>query len=234
MHISEALAKLRKERGLTQPDVAAFLSERYKSYTYKNVSSWESGSVLPPVETFLFLCELYGVRDVLTTFRGLEYDYPSAARLNEYGKRRVEEYIRLLSNDPMFAVGESNSDDSVVLEKPGRVIRLYDTPAAAGTGSFFDNDSYIDFEVDETVPKEAEFAVRVRGDSMMPRFVDGQVIFIKKQQTLDIGDIGIFGLDGDSYIKKLGSGELLSLNSMYEPIEIGEHSSLYIFGKVVG
>ena len=234
MHISEALARLRKERGLTQSDVAAFLSERYKSYTYKNVSSWESGSVLPPVETFLFLCELYGVRDVLATFRGLEYDYPSAARLNEHGKSRVEEYIRLLSNDPMFAAGKPNSDINVVLEKPGRVIRLYDTPAAAGTGSFFDNDSYVDFEVDKTVPKQAEFAVRVSGDSMIPRFIDGQVIFIKKQQTLDIGEIGIFMLDSSPYIKKLGHGELLSLNSMYEPIKIYEHSSFYIFGKVVG
>ena len=120
------------------------------------------------------------------------------------------------------------------LAKASRVIRLYDTPAAAGTGSFLEGESYVDFEADETVPKEAEYAVRVSGDSMTPRFIDGQIVFVQERQALEVGEIGVFGLDGDSFIKKLGHGELLSLNPKYNPIKILEHSSLYVFGKVVG
>ena len=235
MRFSEVLTSLRKKSGLTQSDVAAFLSERGKFYTFKNVSSWESGAATPPVEPFLFMCELYGVRDVLTTFFGLEYDYSSAVKLNEVGKERAYEYIKLLSRDPLFAaanIGGLKNDR--VSSKSDRVIYLYDIPASAGAGSFLDSSSYVDLEVDETVPSQADFAVKIRGDSMTPRFVDGQIVFIKEQKTLDFGEIGVFGLNGDSYIKKLGNGELLSLNPGYDPIKVDEHSSFFVFGKVIG
>jgi phage repressor protein C with HTH and peptisase S24 domain len=117
---------------------------------------------------------------------------------------------------------------------PRRVIRLYDIPAAAGFGSWLDSDSYDEIETDSAVPKDADYAVKVSGDSMTPRIVDGQIIFVKDQDTLDIGEIGIFGLNGDAYIKKLGRGELLSLNPVYSPIELHEYDSFHVFGKVVG
>ena len=137
----------------------------------------------------------------------------------------------MLCGNSIFADTDSGHDR---LEKASRIIKLYDIPAAAGTGSFLDSYSYTELEVDETVPKEAEFAVKVSGDSMTPRFVDRQIVFVKEQQTLDVGEIGVFALDGDSYIKKLGRGVLLSLNPKYKPIKIHEYSSLYTFGKVVG
>ena len=236
MSLSEILASLRRGCGFTQFEVAAFLGERGKMYSPKSVSSWESGVAMPPLDTFLLLCELYGVRDVLAAFCGLEdeiNDDNGMAKLNEIGKKRVEEYIRLLSRDPMFA-GALAGDRKDDMQKPGRVIRLYDIPVAAGSGSFLDSDAYVEFEVDETVPEEADFAVTVSGDSMTPRFVDGQIVFVKEQQTLNVGEIGIFGLDGDSYIKKLGPGVLLSLNARYFPIPIYENSSFYVFGKVLG
>ena len=49
-----------------------------------------------------------------------------------------------------------------------------------------------------------------------------------------LGDIGVFGLNNDSLIKKLGKNELISLNPEYEPIPIKEHDSITVFGKVVG
>jgi SOS-response transcriptional repressor LexA len=69
---------------------------------------------------------------------------------------------------------------------------------------------------------------------MTPRFIDGQIVFIKEQQVLVVGEIGIFYLNGDAYIKKLGEAELISLNDDYEPIQIGEFDSFRVFGKVVG
>jgi phage repressor protein C with HTH and peptisase S24 domain len=47
-------------------------------------------------------------------------------------------------------------------------------------------------EVDDTVPDVVDFEVRVSGDSMTPRFCDGQVIFIKEKPTVEVGEIGIF------------------------------------------
>ena len=142
----------------------------------------------------------------------------------------MDEYITLLLGNPLFS--DTGYDEYEI--KPRRSIRLYDIPVAAGTGMFLDSDSYEIIEADDTVPLEADYVVRASGDSMEPRFVDKQIIFAKEQRTLDEGEIGIFVINGDSYLKKLGRGMLISLNPNYKPIRIRENDSFYICGKVVG
>ena len=266
MSYSDILAKLRKESGRTQADAADFISKRSaKTYTFKNISHWETGVSLPPIEQFLLLCEFYGVRDIQETFRGSRFGLPGFSQLNPLGKSRAREYITMLAQSPVFAEAgafsapdargqaqveteeeaharagsfaradtESQLEGVVVPQRRG-FIRLYDIPVAAGLGSFLDSDAYEDLEVDKTVPAEADYAVRISGDSMSPRFVDRQIVFVREQRILEFGDIGIFELDGDAYIKKLGHGELLSLNVSYKPIIIRDYQSFHIFGKVVG
>jgi phage repressor protein C with HTH and peptisase S24 domain len=89
-------------------------------------------------------------------------------------------------------------------------------------------------EVDNTVPGLADYAVRVSGNSMMPRFVDRQIVFIHEQPGLLEGEIGIFCLNNNIYLKKLGKGDLISLNPEYAPIPILDHEDFRVFGKVVG
>ena len=230
MSYGNTLAKLRKEKGLKQPEVAEFVSRfSSKPYSAQMVSHWEKGVSAPPLEQFLLLCELYSVQDIQKTFRGKDIEYRGAARLNALGKSRVDEYVVMLLTNPLFS-----ETDSVVSELPRKYIRLFDLPVAAGTGAFLDSDAYEDMEVDETVPEDADFAVKVSGDSMEPRFIDGQIIFVKEQQMLNVGEIGVFELNGDSYLKKLGHNEFVSLNPRYNPIKIREYDSVHVFGKVVG
>jgi SOS-response transcriptional repressor LexA len=230
MNCGAILARLRKEKGCTQSEVVDHINRfSGRPYSKKIVSHWENGVSSPSIEQFLLLCELYEVRDIQGTFRGVSATFHDFPKLNALGKSRVEEYITMLSGNPLFSETEST-----VAELPRRYIRLYDAPVAAGAGAFLDSDAYDDFEVDMTVPEGADFAVKVSGDSMEPRFVDGQIIFIKKQQTLEVGEVGIFELNGDSYVKKLGHGEFISLNPLYKPIKIQEFDSVHIFGKVVG
>lgn len=54
--ISENLQQLRKEKKLTQLELA----EKF-NYSDKAVSKWENGDTLPDIETLLQLCEFYGV-----------------------------------------------------------------------------------------------------------------------------------------------------------------------------
>ena len=225
------LKKLRKEKKYSQPEVANYLNRHSKKqYNHAMVSHWENGVALPPVEQFLLMCEIYGVTDIQKTFRGVNTDIPIYHKLNELGKKRADEYMAVLADNPMFR----DIDDFIVSESMTRYIRLYDLPAAAGAGEYLDNVSYKDIEVDVTVPSSADFAIRVSGDSMEPRFTDNQIVYIKKQPTLDIGEFGIFVLNGDSYIKKLGKNELISLNPKYDPIPVKEFDSFHVFGKVVG
>jgi phage repressor protein C with HTH and peptisase S24 domain len=73
---------------------------------------------------------------------------------------------------------------------------------------------------------------------MEPEFEDGQIAWVLQQETVANGEIGIFSLNGDAYIKKLQDDKngifLISLNEKYAPIEIGENDRFDIFGKVVG
>ena len=115
-----------------------------------------------------------------------------------------------------------------------RLMRLYDIPVSAGAGNYLDDGAHEMIEVDGTVPDTADYALRISGDSMTPRFVDRQIIFVHEQPALDEGEIGIFCLNNEVYLKKLGRGCLISLNSRYEPIPIREHDDIRVLGKVVG
>ena len=235
MNYGTILAKLRKEKGFTQPEVADYINKySEKSYSNKTVSHWEKGVVAPPVEQFLLLCELYSITDIQATFRGKSKEYSTFSRLNELGKQKVEEFIEMLSGNPIYSELNSEIKNYHQEKTKPRLIRLYDLPASAGHGFYLDSDNYEEIELDDAMPSVADYAIHIGGDSMLPRFVNGQMVFIKEQKTLDTGEIGIFALNGESFIKKLGSGELLSLNPKYKPIPINEFDSFYILGKVLG
>ena len=227
MELCEILRKLRADRGWSQLEVSQKLEALGCGASQKALSRWERGSTEPSIRQFLALCELYEVRDVLAVFGGRS----AAETLNALGQKRLREYLRLLEQDAEFAL-HPRERQSLRL----RTIPLYDLPVSAGTGQFLDSSDYTLLEVDETVPLSATFAVRIRGDSMLPRFMDRQIVYVKQQQTLEHGEIGIFLLDGDAYCKMLSRENgtfLVSPNPAYRPIPIGEFSELRILGKVV-
>ena len=105
------------------------------------------------------------------------------------------------------------------------------------------------------MPEGADFAVRVHGDSMEPVLSDGQYAWIRKCTGLHSGEVGLFVLDGEGYIKVYSEQEpdehfldeftdsygivhnqpvLISYNSdKYDPIEINPYSTFNIFGRVL-
>lgn len=81
--------------------------------------------------------------------------------------------------------------------------------------------------------RKADFVLTVSGDSMEPKFHDGDNILVRSQPTVDEGQIGIFDVDGEGYIKKLGNGELISLNHKYPNISLKD-KYVKCFGVVLG
>ena len=118
------------------------------------------------------------------------------------------------------------------------MLPLYRLAVSAGTGEFLDGDDYDTVEVGEEVSPLADFGVRIAGNSMEPRFVNGQIVWVRRQETLRPGEIGVFLYNGAGYCKRLeragGSVELVSLNSAYPPICVSAGDELRVFGKVVG
>ncbi len=116
-----------------------------------------------------------------------------------------------------------------------RKIRLYNTPASAGTGSYLFGDDYSEISIYmNSRTEDADFAVRVYGDSMMPRYENGDILLVSGADELQTGELGIFSLNGDSYFKKLGTGRLISLNPAYKDIPLKESDDFICFGRVIG
>lgn len=105
-------------------------------------------------------------------------------------------------------------------------------------------ENIIDYEeIDEDMARRGEFfALRIKGDSMEPRFVEGDVVIVRKQQTADSGDIVVALVNGDSAtIKKLKRHQngitLVPSNAAYEPMYYSNEEIMElpvnILGKVV-
>ncbi len=227
MNLSETLKALRSEHGFTQTRIAEYFSKNGMKISSKLVSSWETGRNTPDAMQLLMLCRMYGVRDVLSVFLGLA---PETAmdRLNRAGRERALEYVEMLAQNRNY------TNHPILLETRKRQLPLYDISVSAGTGQFLDSDSYTLIDVSDNVPLDATYALRVSGDSMQPGIQDGQIIYVKQQQTLENGEIGIFLLNNDAYCKKWLNGKLVSLNTHYAPIAIGDYDEFRIYGKVVG
>ena len=91
-------------------------------------------------------------------------------------------------------------------------------------------------DYDGVVP-EHDFAVIVNGESMLPLFENGQIIFVKKTTEVRSGQVVIANYDQQAYVKKYVNDEngirLVSLNKKYEDMPINEGHEMSIFGVVV-
>jgi len=79
--------------------------------------------------------------------------------------------------------------------------------------------------------------VVVKGDSMEPTIKNNAIVFFEKDTTVSDGDIGIFILDDESFVKRIyrtkDSIILESDNRDYRPILIQMYEDLKICGKVI-
>jgi len=71
---------------------------------------------------------------------------------------------------------------------------------------------------------------------MEPVYYDGDIVLVKEQPAIDIGQIGIYMIEGKGYIKKYGGDRLISLNAKYDDIIFSEYDDERIrcVGKVIG
>ena len=109
--------------------------------------------------------------------------------------------------------------------------------AAAGEPIF---DEEIDVYVDG--PLKAEYAVKVKGDSMEPTFLDGDTLYIRSQPDIDYeGQIGVLVIGDDVCVKHIYHQEngllLVSDNPKYAPKQMrfeDDDPPIRLIGIVIG
>lgn len=67
--IGSTLKKKRRQAKLKVENVTDFLRENGVNVAHKTIYGWENESAFPSINTFLLLCELYEIEDVLKTFK---------------------------------------------------------------------------------------------------------------------------------------------------------------------
>ena len=214
--IGERIKAARISKNLTQGQFAKLVGAKTGSV----VSAWEMGVSKPDCERLSAICTVLGVTpDMLL---GFESDSATPTEMIAVRKYRILDERGKTVVDAVL-----NTEYEIACEaqskKKKRVIRIdyYAMPVSAGTGTFLDSE-------------EADFVLRVSGDSMEPTFHDGDKIYVCKQSAIDVGDIGIFIINGDAYVKELGSGKLISHNEKYKPIPLKSDDSIFCCGRVLG
>lgn len=83
------------------------------------------------------------------------------------------------------------------------------------------------------------FALKVKGDSMSPRIMDGDIVLVRQQDAAEDGDLVIAEIDGEATCKVLkrshGSVMLVPFNAAFAPFVFSgqQAEDLRILGKVV-
>ena len=215
----ERYVELLKEKGVKNIDVS-----RATGIPASTFSDWKKGKSSPKREKL----------DKLAEFFGVTADWIAGA--SEFKtKKEMLQHFDDVYNTP------SLQSDVFRLEKGMKIPVL--GSVAAGTPIFADENYIGSEEISEELASTGEFfGLRIKGDSMSPRIMEGDTVIVRQQDDAESGDIVIVLINGDSATcKKLMKYQeginLISFNPAYEPMTFSNkdimEKPVRIIGKVV-
>lgn len=245
MSLAQRLKERREALGLGQIELADKLG-----VTKASVSNYENGVSTPKADVlfkvfdalecdanFLFQDEMRELDKQYVLSIDEKFLIKKYRELDTHGKKAVEwivkhevERLDELKTPQLSGIVENAGGAyTKIIPFPGRV--------SAGTGI----EAIPEYDT-IAGPDKADFAVLVDGDSMEPRFHNGQVIYIKKQPTVENGQIAVVQIQSPddftpkAYLKKIKlvgpSVQLISLNESYPTITIPA-DDLTVLGIVI-
>lgn len=243
--VARRIVQARKKKGMTLRELQQRLRERDVDVGYTSLLRWEKGETVPNAYQLLAICNALDIPDSYSYFMN------ATAQLNDTGLQKVDEYKKdLIASGHYQPVKVTRKNAVKYIEMP--VSRL---AVSAGTGEFLDGENIELMRFPESsVPSGADFAVRVNGDSMDPVYLDNQLVWVQICNELRPGEVGIFVLDGEGYIKAYDEQEpdadeaeeytdsngiihnrpvLISYNKKYAPRVVRSGSQFKICGRVL-
>lgn len=224
MDYGEQIRQIRLSRKMSQVEFADAVGA-----TQVAVHGWESGKRKPNLESARAICKGLGISaDTLLNLPPVGYEVINTLdltdkeqnllsmfrELDDFGK----EAVRLIcEHESMRVLFHADNVTDIKQVTGERYIPKYLSSAAAGIAAPIDEAEFDLILVDESVPEGADYAVVIDGDSMEPDIKNRSTVFVKKTHDLQIGDVGIFSVNGSIVCKmfyKTGRGDigLISLN----------------------
>jgi phage repressor protein C with HTH and peptisase S24 domain len=234
--LGQRIRELRDQRNMSQKRLAATIG-----VSSSRLSNWEQGLNRPDANNLSAICRALDVSaDALLGLKPLPPAPPSARptiserewsyvrkyrSISEHGRQLID-LLLTFEYDQARRAGHM----------PARVrLMLMDEPVSAGAGNYLSDGAPGSpmTLVRNRYTAEATFAVRVQGDSMEPRFHDGDLLLVGQSEVV-FGEIGVFILNGQSFMKRLGKDRLISDNPAYDDIPIHEFDDLRCVGRLIG
>ena len=232
-HYGDLIRKRRIQLGLTQEQLGRSLGVT-KAY----VTHWEAGRIRPDLNLVPALCKKLGIT-LSAFFQVPEED----SRLTETEMRLLGDYRSLSGKDRRVVEAVAGKLVEMAAEElwdrcKNEFHRLFhsDQTAAAGGGAILTEDTPGEtvYVRNTRLSERADEIVTVSGASMEPVYFDGQDVYVEHTPELRTGEIGLFVVNGEGYIKEYQDSYLHSLNPGYADIPLGEYDEMRIIGRVLG
>lgn len=237
MDFGDNLIAIRKSRGMTRKALAEQLN-----IPYTTLRNYETGQREPGHKTLIALAKFFSVSvDELIGLKNNETQKNAVQKIDT-ADSIANRYKTLDQHGKQVVCAVISEEESRMrsLQKPAledNVIHVHwnDQPASAGEGFDLSDEHMEDWLVRyNELTRKADFCLNIQGHSMEPKFHDGDIALIRQQPAVDVGEIGLFVVDGKGYIKKQGPDRLISLNPDYDDVWPGEFSDAQCVGKVLG
>lgn len=237
MSINDRIREARKLRGLTQEQLGALIDVAKTTIAGYEKNREPSAAKIGELADALHIDVSFLLQDEVKTFYDnratvdeMEFLVKKYRILDQYGKDTVNavldcEYTRCTQQDE----GE--------MPEPSKVIHLAhsELKASAGFGWELDMEQMEKWTVLlNEITRKADFCVDVSGDSMEPKFHDGDIILVRSQPAVEPGEIGLYVFDGCGYVKRQGTGRIESINTKYPDIEPTESNNIECKGLILG
>lgn len=195
------LKELREKHGMNMREAAAALGYKYMTYV-----NYEKGDRQLYPDQLIKIADFYEVsidyllgRDDRTVVIRSPLDEKYEA-LDARGRRVVDAVIEVESGEKVVPLPKRET----------KIIPLF--VAAAGPGEPVPDEGFGDYEVD--ADSDANFAVKISGDSMEPYLHDGEVVLCKRKRP-EIGDLAVIMVNGFLVVKQyITDGLNIYLRSM--------------------
>lgn len=212
----------RKQNNLTMEELGQKLGKATSS-----ISRWVSGERYPKIEEIEQIANFFNT-DIYTLIFGFNYNEDSKSDL-----LTVYNQLADIRKHKVYSYAQQQLDEQL---NEKRSIYVVGTSAAGEPIEYGDFDSEM---IQTDVPAKADKAIHIKGDSMEPKIASNSIIFYHEQPTLEIGEIGIFEINGSAvtckkYYVDYESKKIIlkSINPKYEPMYFAR-DQVRILGKVV-
>ncbi|WP_434785365.1 helix-turn-helix domain-containing protein [Lactobacillus iners] len=216
----------RRQNNLTMEELGQKLGKAKSS-----ISRWVSGERYPKIEEIEQIANFFNT-DIYTLIFGFNYNEDSKSDL-----LTVYNQLTDIRKHKVYSYAKQQLDEQTDNLNEHRSIYLVGSSAAGLPLDYGDLDAeLIDLS---NIPAKADKAIHIKGDSMEPKIANNSIIFYHEQPTLEIGEIGIFEINGSAvtckkYYVDYESKKIVlkSINPKYEPMYFNGEQ-VRILGKVV-